>query len=405
MTTSGTDVQSQTSESYEYWQYAGVCGVLEHSPFAPDRLIIHGRSCGHPDGLYLYDTTPAPATRLATFGLGDQWGWYGSQAAGITPDGSAMLLQQGSVLEARPLDTLSDPVGSYAGTTDWLVSSLAVASASNGLIATDASVDSRAGAMLWEEGTSEPINAFRLLNEEGGVLQKGLAFSPNGQTLFMVSNYNADVFFHAVDTDAVGTALSLSVAPKNVTFGGSVTLTATLDGAEAGATVHFEDQNGGSPDGSCVTDAAGVCSWTMKPNGNAAYVASFDGTGELAASATERAVNVTVRAAVTGEMTREYRTSGGVPLYHEGQKVFYVTTVKPNRAGKEIRIFLEYDLGRGGWRDGGSQKFKLGSTSKLTIYFGRDFFPRGRFRLSTTYKGDSQVKAGESGWSTFRVTA
>ena len=400
----GTDLQEYTPTNYEYWQYYGVCGDIDQSDFAPDRIFLHGNGCGEPDALYLYDTSAVPPVLLSNYGL-SSWGSYSSQPVAVLPDGSGMVVQNNNTVVVESLDALTGPTFSYQVPSGWSVG-WGISTAQPNLIATGGGISSAPAVILWDEGQVLPSNAFLLSKEQGGVASDGIAFRSNGTKLFVLSSVSgSSFFFHVIDPTMQGTALTLKASTSQVTYGHHVKFSVTLTGPPGGQTVHIDTVKSGTLTqvGSCTTGTDGTCAWSTVPKANAVYEATFAGVTGWAPSVSVK-VGVDVAAKITAKLRGYYGTSSGYRLFHENKRVYYNVSVRPALEGRRVTISLLYNFGAG-WQSGGHNDFKENAYGQVKIYFPSNYFPKGRYALVASYGGDPDHVGAETPRAYFRITS
>ena len=198
-------------------------------------------------------------------------------------------------------------------------------------------------------------------------------------------------------------SLSLAASDDVVRFGRSVRLTATLTGPPAGQTILIERIVGGEPTvvAGCVTGSDGRCSVTVEPRRNSTFRATFAGAGSWDASASQP-VGVDVRAQVRASLRGSYDRAGRFLLFRRSDRVTFVASVAPGRAGQRVWFPLAFNYGDG-WRDGGTSSFRTDGDGRVLIYFAPRSLPAGAYRIRAVTRAFRGVLGGASGIAYFRV--
>jgi hypothetical protein len=407
MKTDGTDVQDYYPPNYEYWQYNGTCGDIDHSDFAPARIFVHGNGCGAPDVLYEYSSSAVPPVRLADYGWSD-WGTYGGAPIAVMPDGNGVIVNRNQSLQVLSISDLSLTSETYAVPSGNSYGQVVTGAAAGGRIASAAQLSSDVtyAVELWQVGDPDPTNAITFPVNEGQVGWYGLAFSPSGDTLFATTQDwpNPGVYFHAIDPSLLGSALTMQASRDTVHFGENVTLTGTLEGPPAGSTITFLGDEGSGPSAfdSCQTDATGSCSVSLAPSAEISVGATY--AGDATYSPTDSgAVRIQVHVVVSGKMRRFSGTQGKYRHYGPREKIVYIARVRPPHPNKNVTIHLMYNFGSG-WKDGGHGRFPQNVDGYVGIYFKGGSLPQGKYRLQSSQGPDADHLGGRSAWSYFRVT-
>lgn len=207
------------------------------------------------------------------------------------------------------------------------------------------------------------------------------------------------------DTAARRAPSSLSVEASDdvVRFGHEVKLVATLVGPPGGQAIVIERLVGGEPTvvGRCVTRSGGRCAVTVQPRRTSTYRARFAGDGSWDASVSEP-VPVAVRAAVRGRLRGAYDRAGRFLLFRRTDRVTFIVTVAPGRAGQRVWFPLGFNYGDG-WRDGGTSSFRTDGDGRVLIYFAPRALPPGAYRIRAETRTDGAVLGAVSRTAFFRV--
>jgi hypothetical protein len=198
-------------------------------------------------------------------------------------------------------------------------------------------------------------------------------------------------------------SLSLTASDDVVRFGQGVRLVATLTGPPGGQTILIERLVGGEPTvvGGCVTGSAGRCSVSVRPRRSSTFRASFAGTGSWDASISGP-VSVAVRAEVRGKLRGAYDRAGRYLLFRRNDRVTFVASVRPGRAGQRVWFPLGFNYGDG-WRDGGTSSFRTDGDGRVLIYFAPGSLPAGSYRIRAVTRAYRGVLGAASRLVFFRV--
>jgi hypothetical protein len=82
--------------------------------------------------------------------------------------------------------------------------------------------------------------------------------------------------------------------------------------------------------------------------------------------------------------------------------VLYTAKVAPAHPGKKTFVSLEYNFHHR-WKDGGSQGFRESDDGSITIYFARGALPPGKYRLRSTFTGDTDHLGAPSDRDFFKI--
>jgi hypothetical protein len=384
MTLEGSDVQEEPIPHGDTY-----CTKLEWSRWAPDRIFIHNTGVS-PQHLSELDVSSGSAVPVVT----DPWDWgsYNGAPISVTPDGLELLVSFGTGLASFDIDDMTGPTFTYDG---WAVAS-DTTDAGGGLVAATYDTSVR----LWQLGQFERLSNYAL-----GASARGVAFSSDGSFLYAVAGGSSTMYFTRIDPTQQTSSLTLNADTGTVDYGGSVQLTAHLEGGATNTTVVLFGTAVGSTRmllDEAVVDGNGNVTFTHVPTAKTTYQTEFAGDDDWSSSISPTVV-VNVRHRVGGRMLRSYGSSGNYKLYHETKRVFYEASVQPPHPGKPVTIRLQFNFGDG-WRSGGSESFQQNDAGKIVIYFAAGSLRRGRYRLQSSFGADTQHLAGVSEWDHFKVT-
>ena len=239
---------------------------------------------------------------------------------------------------------------------------------------------------------------------------------PHAGTWSFFARWNGGPYFGIVQSPTFQlvvepntTAMELTAQPDAVGSGEQLRLTANMwthDGTlPPGLTVRFFGSAQGTRVllGTAQTDVDGVATFPHAPTYITTYQAEFAGTSDWAASLSQP-LEVGVFACVIGRMTRFHHLEGDYAIIRPSDRIYYRTAVEPNRAGKDVIVYLWYRAD-GRWHQAGeAQDFELASNGSVTISLRGDSVERNRnYRMRTYYGGDRQVHSRSSGYSDLRV--
>lgn len=210
-----------------------------------------------------------------------------------------------------------------------------------------------------------------------------------------------------VDVSKAPTSINLDVEPRLIDYGRGATLDAQVGADELpipeGAVVEFFADVAGTRRkvGEGVTDAEGRVSLDVRPKFTTRYEARYAGDADHDPSSDS--VRIEVRADARGKMTRYKRRSHGYAIYRREGRVFFSTTVDPDKTGEKVQIYLQVRR-NGGWRFAGSAEVRLGRRSRVVIYIaGASLSRRRPYRLSSEILTDRFNVGDQSEWAFFRV--
>ncbi len=199
------------------------------------------------------------------------------------------------------------------------------------------------------------------------------------------------------------TSLRLDVSSRTIVFGHGTTLQAKLKGGDpATRAVSFYrvTSSGVRLLETVAADAQGNASLAVKPKSETTYVAKYAGD-DIWASANSAKLQINVRVVVSGAMTHT-KTFVGDTASYPCCRAWYRFGVDPNHAGKPVSITVWVDAS--GWKNLGSQGFRLNDHSGGEIYIDINGGAGYRFRVRTCFKGDSDHVGACSSFDFFRYT-
>lgn len=383
MALNGSDVQETAiSETY--------CTKMEWSRWAPDRIFIHNSFLSS-QTLVEYDVSSGAAVFVSS----DSWpgGSFTGDSLSVTPDGLEFLIPFNLALSSFDIDDMIGPTFTY----DGIAHATDTSQLEGGLVAGTYATSVR----LWRLGQFERLTAYEL-----GAEALAVAFSSDGALLYALSGSADTRYLTRFDPTQRTSTLTLRASSNMIDFGRAVTLTAHLDGGTTNRVVElFGTRVGGTRTllDSKTVGSGGNASFRHRPTAKTTYQVEYGGDDDWIPAESSNVV-VLVKHVVTSRMIRFYRSSGRFKLYHETQRVFYETIVKPPHPGSRVRITLQFNFGSG-WQFGGSHRFEQNNNGKVVIYFSAGSLPRGRYRLQSDFGSDVQHVMDKSPWAYFKVTA
>ena len=374
------------------------CPELRSDPNAPRYLMM-----GYFD---VYDSTTDPPMLEGSLEIQ-------SYGGAVTPDGNHVIVANWNQQELREYTypQLTGPTRTWPASNPTGYA-IAVTDAGGGLIA--ASGDDfdwpDPSLLFYSDDESQPIRAQLVLNPDfwhsapPSVYGRGLHYSPDGSTLFVVTGLAyEESWFHAFPATAGASHIEIDTDRRTITFGDEVLLTASLAGGSADASLAaYQISSPGFHKKlqSAVIDDAGVAQIHATPSSSGWLLAGYGGDADWL-PAESGWVDVNVRVLVSSRMIRPDHVDGRYAVYRSRQDVVDLTVVRPEKTGF-VRVHLEVNVG-GGWRNGGSDSFRL-RDSRVAIGFQGGTLPAGRYRLTSSYNGDEENLGNDSGWTYFRVS-
>lgn len=270
-------------------------------------------------------------------------------------------------------------------------------------------------------GGSETLLAMAT-TDQSGAYSVGMLVDMGGDWRFRAA-YAGDVTYAPatagpidVHADWQLTELSIASTRTLITYGGHITLTATLGPTHTNRAVKIVRI---ASDGSRSTvaqgqvDSDGHFSVTTKPGRTLRFEAQFAGDTWFAPT-TSQTVKVRVRAKVTVTANNAYRSVGGVRLFHYAASCIttgrrcpeFTGRVQPNHHGRLIDFVLQHRTGSR-WALVGSDRFRLDRRSRRAVifhYVGTSV-REGSWRVRVHFFADQDHLSADSKWLVFRVTA
>jgi WD40 repeat protein len=260
---------------------------------------------------------------------------------------------------------------------------------------------------VFPAGDTTPVRRWDFNSTTKVMVDRGLAFSPNGSKLFAVSTNDAtgklEFRVYSRPTLALlATTTSLSVSSSTVTYGHAVTLKAHVSGARSGRIAFYKTPYSGTRTliKSVSVNDSGNASISTKPARKTRYAARFEGNDKYDAS-TSAGRTVSVRARTRVALTGFYARSGRYKLYRAGQNPAVKGTVAPNHAGSSLK-FVAQVYYAGAWRSTATATFTISSDgSAYAQLIGPS---RGTYRVQTRFGGDADHLGSKSRWAYLKVT-
>jgi hypothetical protein len=386
------------------------CPTLTASEFAPDRLFVQASGVT-PRTLHLYDVSGAP-TLLTSSDFG--WGNFSGSALAVLPGGTEFVMGNLGDSTVRGLGQFA--VADFAGpSTSYVAEDFAgfavdVTAENGGFVAGGIARPYIDQVWVWRIGQAQPVASFDLGYAD--ILASPLSFTPDGTRLFgAVDRNSGGIQLVSIDPTGVAGTVQLRASKGTVKLGGSVRLTATVEGGSGTRAVRIYRIDGDRPKviAHGTANSEGTFSADVSPSTNADYVAEFDGSSPPALS---NEVTVKVRARVTGRMIRADGTSGRYRLYDYSDRCpsdpltcpLFEVSVDPPHPRETITFELQaYSGGR--WSTALMGEAPLGRDSSVIMYFSAN----SRTVIGLSLRVRARLPAhqdhaeGVSAWSYFRL--
>lgn len=187
----GTNVTQHPPDTFAYWTY---CPALMSSPQAPDRIFMMASGIS-PNTLYEYDVATGAPVEVHSDDFG--WGNFGWSEIGVMPGGDTFVMGStaGGGIGEYQMDNMFGPIDTYQPLSGLYVDSgsVIVTPAAGGRIASSSWDYFNNVVQTWDIGTLTPKQSWVLPEE---LFARGLAFSPDGLSLFAVSG---DYYYDTVN--------------------------------------------------------------------------------------------------------------------------------------------------------------------------------------------------------------
>ena len=385
ITPTGTDLKT----------YDGGCTVFASSPTDPSLLAVGGPG-GSPAIVTILDVSAdPPEEQVSGAPPGDVYGASNLQDMVVTPDGLGLLVACGYPYFHQSI-SINDLTRLVKYQTDAYPSSVAVSPDGDFVAGGIGST-----VFLFESGNG---TAFRshALDPPRSVLTGGLAFSPNGRTVYAVAEgpQSHDIKLYLL-SNREPTMISLNASRRRVIYGQGSTLTAHLSVGDERVSIYATPQGGKKTlVKRAQVNSSGDLQVTVHPKKKTAYTATYagDDTHEAAVSGGE---TILVQVITTATVGGFYGASGQYKLFHLGDAIRQTGKVVPNHAGQRLKFVAQLHS-NGGWHTLATGSFRIGRNGTATAFLT----PGGTasLRLRNEFAGDRDHLGDVSPWRYVRVT-
>jgi YVTN family beta-propeller protein len=243
--------------------------------------------------------------------------------------------------------------GSYPGTHY----PAAVAIDSNGDVAIGTTRNATVpDVYIYRQDGDTPLNTYTLGLSGGNLMDRGLAWAPDGSQLFVVMQTSPRGFrLHVLPYPTLkAPSLTVTTRRSTVAYNSSVSVTAHLGQTATNRTVQLYSQNLGSTHKTLLktgtVDSHGNLAATFKAAHSTIISAVFSGDASDGPATASRMIGV--RAKVSESLRGYYRSerigSRTYRLFHRGNLLRAIGTVTPNKAGQCV-VFEVQEFYRRAW--------------------------------------------------------
>jgi len=322
-----------------------------------------------PSSVASYDTSADPATVRAQ--SSSFTNCENQLDLAVVPGGSEFILACGWPYAHYRYSTADlSQQGSYASTTY------------PDAVALDAHGDVAAGTVngasptdlyVYHPNGDTAVNTYSLVSSGGNLMPRGLAWSPDGSTLFAVLQGTSTTYsLHVVDGPLlINTKLTLSTGSSKFTYEPTVHVTAHLGTTDTNRTVSIYAQPSGSKSKTLLktgkVDSSGNLTVSYKAAHSTTFSAVFSGDSRYRPASVTRVIYV--RANVSETLSGYYASTriGGITyrLFHRRALMHVHVTVRPNKSGQCVKLELQEHY-HGAWHGVTTRCGTLNSSSKIS---------------------------------------
>lgn len=380
------------------------CGRLEATSARPETLYAWdvGSDPGtvneyRVDEPVLDGVTDPSLELVATTRIEDE---VGIADLAVSPNGERIVPQDRYGTRFSEYDTALRPVVQYRTAMEGQ----AIAYSPDGSRIAAAANVYRGVIDIYRPGTSAPEGHISLGRR---ILQDGLAYSPDGSKLFVMTassdEYAESILPYSlvvVASTKFSATLTLAASRWQVKYPSKVRLTAHLSGEAHSGEVHFLALRKGReiPVGRARVSSSGLAKLEGVPTRNTTFIARWGGNNRYRPARSNR-IKVEVAVRVFGKLFGSYASRGGYKLIHKGGNAVYAAQVAPTQTRGRMYFGVDYKTSYG-WRSFGQVSAKV---TKRGAGVGLRALPIHRYRISASFSNHDHAP-GFSKMTYFQVT-